>query len=313
MTTQNQLRQRITDQIIEALRRGDTPPWRRPWVASKNAGHPANAQTKRPYSGVNPLLLQLAANRHGFRSKHWATFNQWQQLGGKIKPRPSDVPPGQWGTNIVLFKRLSRTEVDEETGTEEEVNFGFLKGFTVFCIDQVDGEHLDHLRVEDNPPACDFVDYEPAETAIIATGAKVHFGGERAYYRPQKEDGSGDFIQCPHKHQFTQEKDYYGTMFHELMHWSETRLDWKGSYEVGELRAEIGACYALAELGVPQSDDLTNHHAYVKHWLECLHRDPKFIFTCATAASKAADFVMSFSRPSQDDEATAADKMAVAG
>jgi antirestriction protein ArdC len=183
----------------------------------------------------------------------------------------------------------------------------------VFCIDQVDGAHLDHLRVEDNPPACGFVDFEPAETAIRTTGATIQIGGERAYYCPRREDGSGDFIQCPHKHQFTEEKEYYATVLHELMHWSQSRLDWKGKYSEGELRAEIGACYALAELDVPQSDDMTNHHAYVKHWLECLKNDPKFIFSCAAAASKAADFVLSFSRPSHQIEATDSDKMAVAG
>ena len=80
------------------------------------------------------------------------------------------------------------------------------------------------------------------------------------------------------------------------MHWSEHRLDWEGNYAEGELRAEIGACYALAELGVPQSDDLTNHHAYLESWLAALQRDPRFIFAASTAASKAADFVLSFSR-----------------
>lgn len=98
--------------------------------------------------------------------------------------------------------------------------------YVVFCIDQVDGEHLDHLRVEDAPPGSGFVDFEPAETAIRATGATIQFGGERAYYSRPRDGGSGDFIQCPHKHQFTQEKDYYATLLHELMHWSEVRLDW---------------------------------------------------------------------------------------
>lgn len=52
----------------------------------------------------------------------------------------------------------------------------------------------------------------------------------------------------------------------------------------------------LTELGVPQSDDLTNHHAYLEHWLKALRNDPKFIFSCAMAATKAADFVLGFSR-----------------
>jgi antirestriction protein ArdC len=304
---QTELRQQITNQIIEALKKG-TPPWRRPWCSHKNSGHPVNVQSNRPYSGVNPLLLQIAAHRHGLRSKYWGTFNQWKALGGKIKPRPSDVPPGQWGTSIVFFKPVKKTEINKDTGEEEEVRFGFLRSYTVFNVDQVEGAHLDHLRVGDTPATSDFVDFEPAERAIMATGADIRFGGDRAFYRRPTPDGEGDFIQCPHKLQFTEEKEYYATMLHELTHWSEVRLDWKSSYAEGELRAEIAAAYMLAELNVPQSDDLSNHHAYLGHWLEALQNDPRFIFTCSTAASKAADFILSFSRaPVAEEPATEPD------
>lgn len=148
----------------------------------------------------------------------------------------------------------------------------------------------------DTPATSDFVDFEPAERAIEATGADVRFGGDRAFYRRPSEDDDDDFIRCPHKHQFREEKEYYATMLHEMMHWSEHCLKWKGSYAEGELRAEIGACYALAELGVPQSDDLTNHQAYVRDWLNALENDPRFIFTCSTAGSKGCDFLLSFCR-----------------
>jgi antirestriction protein ArdC len=108
--------------------------------------------------------------------------------------------------------------------------------------------------------------------------------------------GDRDYIQMPPKPSFNPPKEFYATTLHELMHWSEYRLGWKGTYAEGELRAEIGACYALAELNVPQSDDLSNHHAYLENWLAALRNDPRFIFVASTAASKAADFVLSFSR-----------------
>ena len=138
-------------------------------------------------------------------------------------------------------------------------------------------------------------DYEPADLAIAATGADIRHGGDRAFYRRSLVDGS-DFIQLPHQHTFSPAKEYYATALHELMHWSEQRLGWNGNYAEAELRAEIGACYALAELGVPQSDDLTNHQAYLENWLTALANDPRFIFSAATAASKGADFVLGFSR-----------------
>ena len=92
--------------------------------------------------------------------------------------------------------------------------------------------------------------------------------------------------------------EFYSTALHELMYWSKCRLEWEGCYAEGELRAEIGACYAAAELNVPQSDDLTNNQAYMKSWLAAVQRDPRVIFAASTADSKAADFVLSFSRKS---------------
>ena len=197
----------------------------------------------------------------------------------------------------MLWKPVEKTEIDPDTGEESTQKFGFLKQFHVFNLDQVEGECLDHLRVSDNVVEHEFIDYEPADRAINATGADIRYGGDQAFYR-RPLAGDGDFIRMPYKESFSEPKEFYSTALHELMHWSEHRLEWEGNYAEGELRAEIGACYALAELGVPQSDDLTNHHAYLESWLAALERDPRFIFAASTAASKAADFVLSFSRKS---------------
>jgi antirestriction protein ArdC len=51
-----------------------------------------------------------------------------------------------------------------------------------------------------------------------------------------------------------------------------------------------------AELNVPQSADLSNHQAYVKTWLHQLRNDNRYIFRASTAANKAADYLLSFSR-----------------
>ena len=78
MPNQNDIRQAITNQIIAALESGSVPPWRRPWRLGKNAGAPANVVSKRSYRGLNPILLDLASEKHGFSSKWWGTFNQWK-------------------------------------------------------------------------------------------------------------------------------------------------------------------------------------------------------------------------------------------
>jgi len=82
---------------------------------------------------------------------------------------------------------------------------------------------------------------------------------------------------------------------------SVSRCNWTGSYAEGELRAEIGCAFLLAALGVPQSDDLTNHKAYCQSWLEALNKDSRFIFRAASAASKATDFLLSFAPQLQPD------------
>jgi len=301
MATQNEIRRQITDQIIKALEAGGLPPWRMPWSAHPNGrGLPTNAATGRKYSGVNPLVLQFAARRHGFRSKFWATFNQWKELGCSVMARPSDVAPGAWGMTAILFKPVTKAEIDERTGEEKERAFPVLRTFTLFNADQVDG--AGRWQVADEPVNDAFIDYEPAEAAIGATGADIRFGGDRAFYRRPLEGVGGDYIQLPHKHLFVEEKEFYSTALHELAHWSEVRLGWAGSYALGELRAEIASAYLLAELGVPQSDDLTNCQSYLAWWLAALKDDPSCILRLSTAASRAADFVLSFSRPREDAE-----------
>ena len=205
--------------------------------------------------------------------------------------RPNDVPPGEWGCGIIFWSKVTKTE-ENEHGEEEEKDIVFMKQYSVFCLDQVEGDHLDHLRArDDGPQNTNFINFEPAEQAIKATEADIRYIGERAFYHR-----TGDYIQMPPKNKFPKESDFYATNFHELGHWSEKRTEWKGDYAEGELRAEIAASYMLAELNVPQSQDLSNHNSYLKHWLQSLRNDNKYIFRASTAANKAADYILSFSR-----------------
>ena len=292
MANPTEIRQSITAQIIEALRGGGLPPWRKGWSCRGNGGLPTSVSTGHRYSGVNVLLLQMASGRHGLRSKFWGTFNQWRALGGKVKRRPDHVPPGEWGCQIIFYKPITKTETDRDTGEEAEVTLPILRSYCVFNVDQVEGAHLDKFRAAEVPAAGGFIDYEPAEKIIRSVGADIRFGGDRAFYRRPTVVGDGDFIQMPPKRQFGELKEFYATAFHELAHWSECRTGWTGSYAEGELRAEIAAAYMLAEIGVPQSDDMTNHHAYLASWLKALQDDPRFIFSCSTAASRVADHLL---------------------
>ena len=116
-----QLRAEVTNQIVQALESGNLPPWRKPFQTVNDGPH-RNLLTRKPYTGVNPLILEMASQRHGgFTSSIWATFNQWKQMGGQVKRRPDHVPAGKWGTQIVysapITKKKRSGEDEEETSS----------------------------------------------------------------------------------------------------------------------------------------------------------------------------------------------------
>ena len=296
-----QLRAEVTNQIVQALESGNLPPWRKPFQTVNDGPH-RNLLTRKPYTGVNPLILEMASQRHGgFTSSIWATFNQWKQMGGQVKRRPDHVPAGKWGTQIVYSAPITKKKRSGED--EEETKFFLLKSYTVFCLDQVDGP-FDHLRPQQPEPSKLFENFEAGDELIAATGADIRTGN-LACYVP-----SGDYIIMPSKESFHSAPEYYETAFHELTHWTEhsSRLNWdrkNESYAMGELIADVSACYLAAELGIPNPERIEQSSAYLKGWLECLKGDNRAIFRACSQASKANDFLLKFVRTPEPVEATA--------
>jgi antirestriction protein ArdC len=48
------------------------------------------------------------------------------------------------------------------------------------------------------------------------------------------------------------------------------------------------------------------HASYITNWIELLKEDSRAIFTAASLASKAADFLREYSEPKEEDDAEAA-------
>jgi antirestriction protein ArdC len=289
MFSPTEIRQEITAQIIEALSNGTLPPWRRTWSNDANApGLNTSLSTGSPYRGINQLILAIAAARRGFQSKWWGMFHQINASG-------AHVLRGEKGTHVVLYKPIKRTRIDEN-GDESDDSFCVLRTFVVFNAEQTNG--LEKFRVGHATLDTHEIEgrFGEAERVIAATGANVRHGGNEAFYRR-----SEDFIQVPYRHQFDSPESFYETTFHELVHWTEhpTRLNWNRAdegYSMGELIAEIGSCFLMGELGLPTMTNLSNHAAYLQSWLKDMNGDPKFIFRASAQASKAAEFLLSFSR-----------------
>jgi antirestriction protein ArdC len=290
MTT-DELRQDITNQIIEALKSGGLPPWQRPWTLDPNCGSARSLSSLKGYRGINILILAASAMKNGYRSRWWGSYQAIKQSGGYVKK-------GEKATNIVLFRPITKTVIGE-SGEEKEETFPLMRTFAVFNAEQTNLDFLKAGRTELAPAVMD-QRYEKADAAVALTRATIHFGGNQPRYSP-----SLDCIEMPFRHQFTTMAEYYQTLAHETVHWTghEDRLDrvkhsyfGDQSYALEELIAEIGGCFFCEELGLGTGDNLDNHHAYLKSWLSAMEDDPRFIFTASAQASKAVDYILSFSK-----------------
>lgn len=282
----------ITDKIIAELEAGRIP-WVQPWgTAAIKAplAMPRNASTLRGYSGINVLILWEAGIESGFSGQSWLTFRQAFALGGRVRK-------GERGTTVVYADRfvpLGEQQHAAETG-EKPGTIPFLKRFTVFNVEQCDGLPED-VAGSVVPPPPDQI--EPrAEALIVATGADFRIGGARAYYNT-----SGDFVQVPPPAAYFEPINWHRTAFHELSHWTgaASRLgrDLSGSfgsksYASEELVAEMAGAFVCASLGIVPT---VRHADYIGSWLEVLREDNRAVVRAASAASKAADFLLGFLR-----------------
>ena len=282
----NALHTEITNTIIEALSTGELPPWRKPWACDPNApGLHTSLSSSKPYRGINQLILICSAMKNDFKSKWWSTFNQIKQQGGS-------VVKGSKATTVVLYRPIERTKIND-SGKEVDDSFFVMRSFKVFNADQTTLEQFQVSdEVENGVP---FENYEHADQLIEDIGADIRYGGSEAFYNNKE-----DFVQLPHRERFDSPEAFYETCFHEHVHYTEhkSRLNWdrkNEGYAMGELIAELGSVLMMAELGLPVTDSLTNHAAYLKHWLKGMNDDPKFIFGASSQASKAVDWLLACS------------------
>jgi len=278
----------VTNRIIAELEEGRLP-WVQPWdAAACPCTMPVNAATGRRYSGINILMLWAAVVEAGYTSQRWLTFQQANAAGGHVRK-------GEHGTIICYADRFTPKHEEERARDEdrEARQVAFLKRFTVFNVDQCEG-----LPERFTPILAPMVEQElipAAHDLIRATGADVRMGGGEAYYAPQ-----ADFVCVPPQQAFPEPINWYRTVLHELGHWvgHGTRLDRDQSGSFGspayareELVAEMASAFTCASLSI---NPTVRHCDYVGSWLSVLREDEKAIFRAASAASKAADYLLAF-------------------
>ncbi len=275
----------ITATIIEAIEAGVNK-FEMPWKTFGTV--PMNANTGRRYTGINILVLWAAAAKLGYTTSLWATYQQWHELGAQVRH-------GQRSTTVVFWKFYdedSVTESDDESSSNSEDRKRCLaRSYHLFNADQVDGFELPVIQTIPEAQRM-----QRAEDFFRNTGATVIEGGNRAYY-----DSQADEIRIPPFTIFKRADLFYSTLAHEAIHLTghTSRLNRQlgnrfgsDAYALEELIAELGSAFLSAELQLATEPRFDNA-PYVENWLKVLKNDKRAIFTAASKAQQAVDWLLS--------------------
>lgn len=281
---------RVTSRIIDSLEQG-VRPWMRPWSVEHVAGRITRPlrHNGQPYKGINVLMLWDSAETQGFGNPFWMTFQQAKELGGFVKK-------GEHGSPVVYANTFKKKETTE-AGDEIEQEIPFLKEYTVFNADQVEGLPGHFYQVAEQPrETLERIDH--AERFFANSKADIRYGGTRAYYAVEP-----DYVRMPPFETFRDAESHAATLAHELTHWTRhaSRLNrdlgrkkWGDEgYAMEELVAELGSAYLCADLRItPEVRE--DHASYIENWLKVLKDDKRAVFSAASLASQAVDFLHSF-------------------
>lgn len=202
---------RVTNRIVADLENG-VRPWLKPWHADNTAGRITRPlrSNGQPYKGINVLMLWGEAIAKSYASALWMTYRQAAEHGGQVRK-------GEHGSLVVYADHIRKTDTDDN-GDEIEREIPFLKGYTVFNAEQIDGLP-GHFYEAPSPALPAPARIAGAERFARNTGIAIRHGGNRAFYAVD-----GDHVQLPPLECFTDAESYYATLLHELIHNAAIRI-----------------------------------------------------------------------------------------
>jgi antirestriction protein ArdC len=225
-----------------------------------------------------------------------------EHAAGRIKQAlelKANVRKGEKGSLVVYANTITKTE-DDGNGNDVEREIPFMKGYTVFNVEQIEGLP-EHYYAKPEPKMTGPERIAHAEAFFASTGADIRIRGNRAYYSID-----GDYIAMPPIESFIDAESFYATLAHETTHWTRhtLRLDrdfgrktWGDeAYAREELVAELGSAFLCADLELtPEVRE--DHASYIGSWLEVLKNDKRAIFQAASHAQRAVDFLHRMQQP----------------
>jgi len=275
----------ITAKIVRAMAENNgrfEMPWHR---GGTPLSVPVNAVSQEPYRGVNILALWAEAAAKEYGTPLWASYKQWQSLGAQVKH-------GERGTMIVFYRRV------EPNGGELDLELFpryLARAYWIFNAAQVE-----NFTPPDRPERTPVEIDDDVEAFVRATEARISHGLPHACYRHDF-----DLIEMPQTTWFmgsstrNPTQGYYAVLLHELTHWTgaKHRLDrdfgqrfGDQAYAFEELVAELGAAFMCAAFSIT-NEPRPDHAKYVASWLKVLNNDSRAIFTAASRAQEAIQYL----------------------
>lgn len=292
MASRKDIYESINNRIIAALEKGVVP-WHQPWNNTlKGINSPTNIISKKPYNGINHLLLSWEVMDKKYSTPLFMTFKQCQELGGR-------VIKGEKSSEVIFWNVRENDEELDDNGKPKKIFL--LRSYNVFNLDQTTGINLEGLKIEKNKVVLSEKDRIEAGENIVKgmpNAPVIRHEGNRAFYRP-----TTDVVTVPEFKNFKSAEGYYNTLFHELSHSTghKDRLNRKGiaefdtfgsdQYSEEELIAEMSASYLMGMCGMFDKE-ADNSASYIKGWLSKFKGDTKFLITAANKSQKAADYIL---------------------
>lgn len=260
----------LVDRLVTQIESG-AGSWSMPW---RSLLEPVNTITGVPYRGMNTLQLLV----RDVPVQRWATYKQFQSVGAQVRRGEKSVQLVKW------------SPVEDKANPSRQRMVPYV--FHVFHVGQVDGYEVPEQDVLSDDQRIDHL--EQALSQIPATIER----SARAAYSPVR-----DIVYMPEFSEFTSAAGYYGTLTHELTHWTGHRdrcnRDLSGrfgddAYAMEELIAELGAAFFCARYGTDAGVRDDAHAAYLASWCRVLRAEPRSLFAVASAAQHAVDHLTSY-------------------
>lgn len=262
----------VTQRILHSIETGEFSKFVQSW-STRQASHPVNFLTGKPYSGVNVWLLGMTE----FSRPEWLTYKQAAELGGQVRK-------GEESTMACFYAPMvsSKKDADGKSST-----YSLLRHFSLFNVEQVDGLILPELPELPKPSGSEMATF--LRDRAEALGVGLRHSGDSAYY-----ERIADRVTMPST-AFVSDAAYSAVLAHELIHatGSANRLNRKKGEKFGdeayafeELVAELGSAFLCAKFGISNTYG-TQHESYLASWLKCLGGDKTAFFKASSMADKA--------------------------